>query len=585
MINLKTLTVKNFMSVGNATQAVDFEREDLTLVLGNNLDLGGDGSRNGTGKTTIINALSYALYGQALTSIKLPNLINKTNGKNMLCTVQFELNGTNYRIERGRGPNVLKFYVDDMEHEEGNEAQGEMRETQKVIDDTLGITHEMFKHIVALNTYTQPFLSLRANDQRAIIEELLGITVLSEKADSLKEQSKRVKDEIKEEEFRIKAVLEANQHIEDQINGLRRRQKMWTEKRDADIVSFHTAVEQLAHVDIEAELAAFEAITAYNETKTQIDTLSSFIAATEKDTERLWTKTKKLEKEIESLRDHKCHACGQELHDTKHEEILADKEADLQEAVDKIVANGKQVEETQAGIDALGELSAKPETFYGSIQEAYEHKNTIAQLEQQIETKAKEEDPYAEQITEMEHTAVQEVTYDKINDLTQMAEHQEFLLKLLTNKDSFVRKKIIDQNLAYLNTRLQHYLDKIGLRHSVQFLNDLSVEITDLGRDLDFDNLSRGERNRLILSLSWAFRDVWESLYTPINLVFIDELIDSGMDSQGVENSLGILKGFSRDRNKSVWLVSHKEELIGRVHNTLNVVKENGFTTYNTDVN
>jgi DNA repair exonuclease SbcCD ATPase subunit len=581
MIKLKTLTVKNFMSVGNATQAVDFERDDLTLVLGNNLDLGGDGSRNGTGKTTIINALSYALYGQALTSIKLGNLINKTNGKNMLCTVQFELNGTDYRIERGRSPNVLKFYVDDMEHEEGNEAQGEMRETQKVIEDTLGITHEMFKHIVALNTYTQPFLSLRANEQRAIIEELLGITVLSEKADSLKEQSKRVKDDIKEEEFRIKAVLEANQHIEDQINGLRRRQKMWTEKRDTDIVQLHTAVEQLSHVDIEAEIAAFSAIENYNTIKAERGRILNEVTQTSSTTESLQTKIKKLEKEIASLKDHKCHACGQDIHDAKHEEILADKVEDLEKAQAKIEANTQKLVDLQKEHDSLDELQECPTTFYRTLQEAYEHKNSISQLEQQIEAKAKEEDPYAEQIEEMEHTAVQEVSYDKMNDLTQMAEHQEFLLKLLTNKDSFVRKKIIDQNLAYLNTRLQHYLDKIGLRHSVQFLNDLSVEITDLGRDLDFDNLSRGERNRLILSLSWAFRDVWESLYRPINLVFIDEVVDSGMDSQGVENALSILKGFARDRSKSVWLVSHKEELIGRVHNTLNVVKENGFTTYN----
>jgi DNA repair exonuclease SbcCD ATPase subunit len=110
------------------------------------------------------------------------------------------------------------------------------------------------------------------------------------------------------------------------------------------------------------------------------------------------------------------------------------------------------------------------------------------------------------------------------------------------------------------------------------------VSITELGRDLDFDNLSRGERNRVILSLSWAFRDVWESLYQPINLLFIDEMIDSGMDSSGVENALSILKKMSRESNKSVWLVSHKDELAGRVNNTLHVVKENGFTSYNTDI-
>ena len=135
-----------------------------------------------------------------------------------------------------------------------------------------------------------------------------------------------------------------------------------------------------------------------------------------------------------------------------------------------------------------------------------------------------------------------------------------------------------------MNQRLSYYLDKIGLPHTVVFLNDLTVNITELGRELDFDNLSRGERNRLILSLSWAFRDVYESLYQPINLLFIDEVVDSGMDASGVDNALGILKKMSRDRNKSVWLVSHKDELSSRVNNVLTVTKENGFTTYGTDI-
>ena len=120
--------------------------------------------------------------------------------------------------------------------------------------------------------------------------------------------------------------------------------------------------------------------------------------------------------------------------------------------------------------------------------------------------------------------------------------------------------------------------------HQVLFLNDLNVEITQLGQDLDFDNLSRGERNRLILGLSFAFRDVWESLYQNINLLFIDELIDSGMDTAGVENSLGVLKKMGRERDKNVFLISHKDELVGRVNYVMKVVKENGFTSYENDV-
>jgi DNA repair exonuclease SbcCD ATPase subunit len=121
----------------------------------------------------------------------------------------------------------------------------------------------------------------------------------------------------------------------------------------------------------------------------------------------------------------------------------------------------------------------------------------------------------------------------------------------------------------------------MGLPHQVVFQNDLTVEITELGRELDFDNLSRGERNRLILGLSFAFRDVWENLYFPINTLFIDELIDSGLDTIGVENAMAILKDMTRSRNKSIWLVSHREELAGRVSSVLQVIKENGFTTYN----
>ena len=121
-------------------------------------------------------------------------------------------------------------------------------------------------------------------------------------------------------------------------------------------------------------------------------------------------------------------------------------------------------------------------------------------------------------------------------------------------------------------------------KNDLKFNNDLTVSIEELGRELDFDNLSRGERNRLILSLSWSFRDVWETQNQPINLLFIDEVIDTGMDSSGVENSLAILKKMARDGARSVWLVTHKDELAGRVNNIMKVVKENGFTSYDTDV-
>ena len=143
MITLKNITVKNFMSVGNVTQSVRFTDNGLTLVLGNNLDLGGDGSRNGTGKTTIINALSYAIYGNALTNIRKDNLVNKTNSKQMMVTLDFAVEGTKYRIERGRKSNVLKYYVNEQNVDE-DEAQGEIS-TQAQIEKLFGMSHDMFQ--------------------------------------------------------------------------------------------------------------------------------------------------------------------------------------------------------------------------------------------------------------------------------------------------------------------------------------------------------------------------------------------------------------------------------------------------------
>ena len=588
MIKIKELTVKNFMSVGAQTQAVDFNKTNLTLVLGENLDQGGDdnGSRNGTGKTTIINALSYALYGIALTNIKKDNLINKINNKNMLVTLSFEKDGTDYRIERGRKPNVLQFYVNDMEQEseETDDAQGDMRETQKDVDDLLGMSHDMFKNIVALNTYTEPFLSMKANDQRVIIEQLLGITLLSEKAETLKELIKETKDSIVGESANIEATKRSNEKIQLSIDSLITRQKAWLSQQDSDLEKIGRSIVELESVDIDAEIALHAQLKVYQEQASKLKSLNKERATLDSAVAQAERSVKKYAGELEKLANKTCHACEQQLHDHKHTEMTDTAVENHDEAVkyfNKVTADLTKITRE---ISEIGEINGRPMPYYDTVEEALKHQNNLATLELQLTQRAHESDPYQEQIDELRHTALQDVSWDNVNDLTVLKDHQEFLLKLLTSKDSFIRKKIIDQNLAYLNNRLTYYLDRMGLPHTVSFQNDLTVMITQLGQDLDFDNLSRGERNRLILGLSWSFRDVWESLYQPINLLFVDELIDNGLDASGVENALAILKKMGRERKKNIFLISHKDELIGRVNNVLKVIKENGFTSYANDL-
>jgi DNA repair exonuclease SbcCD ATPase subunit len=687
MITLKNITLRNFLSIGQVTQAVSFDRQDLTLILGENLDLGGDGARNGTGKTTLIQGLSYALFGVPINSIRKDNLVNRTNGKNMMVTLEFSVDGIEYKIERGRKPNILRFYVNNDLQKNTDDAQGENKETQVAIENVIHMSADMFKHIVVLNTYSEPFLALKTNDQRDIIEQLLGITLLSEKAEVIKNMIRDSKDSIQQEEYRVKGIEEANKRVAEQIESFKRRQKLWKAKHDEDLAKLVADHDELSKINIEAELLAHKDLNVWAKQKEAQDTYNALVArstawqqkhdtditvahttylrkneydieaelkswvdlkewikdeadqkiiATAIDTQnKNITKEKKLieklVREIKELEDHKCYACGQDFHDDKHLEVTLEKttllentKADLammedhleanQSALKDIglkptpkykteaeairhsgdVANLKKIwedkkQESNPFSEQLNELSyvelgPQPITIYDTEAEAVEHRSTVNSLLTQISTKGNETDPYAEQVVEMESNALQSIDFNAINRLTRTMDHQKFLLDLLVSKDSFVRKKIIDQNLSYLNQRLTHYLDKIGLPHQVIFQNDLQVEITELGRELDFDNLSRGERNRLILGLSFAFRDVWESLYRPINTLFIDELIDSGLDTMGVENAIAILKDMSRRRQKSIWLVSHREELAGRVPSVLKVIKENGFTSYSTAV-
>ena len=587
MILIKTLTVKNFMSVGNQTQAIDFQQKLLTLVLGENLDMGGDdaGSRNGTGKTTIVNALSYALYGEALTKIRRDNLVNKTNGKGMLVTITFEKEGKKYRVERGRKPNVMKYFIDDEEQELSDVSQGDSRKTQEDLNKMIGMTPRMFKHLVALNTYTQPFLSLHHSEQQDIIEQLLGIQLLSEKADILKTKIKRSKEDIAMETARLDGLKISNQKVEETINSLQSKSSAWTTQNKVDKEKLEDSIKEIESLDIDKELEAHQTLEQWNKLNDEMLQLNKDRSNLEATIVQADKTAKKLDKDLEKLNEKAtCYACGQDLPKEKIEEMQRKLEEECGEANSYVMDLQETLDQTEEKIKNLGDMAQKPTTYYETIKEAYEHRQYVDTLKTALKNKQDESNPYLDQIDELQKQAIQEVNYDTVNTMQKLKEHEEFLYKLLTNKDSFIRKKIIDQNLTFLNNRLTHYLDQLGLPHLVTFKNDLSVEITQLGQDLDFDNLSRGERNRLILGMSVAFRDVWENLYQNINLLFLDELIDSGMDTAGVESALAILKKMSRERAKNIFLISHKDELIGRVNNVLRVVKENGFTQYANDV-
>ncbi len=683
MISIKSLTMRNFLSVGAVTLALNLDKHGLTLVLGSNTDTSGEISRNGAGKTTVLQAISFALYGKPLSKIKIPNLINNINNKQMLVTIEFERGKDTYRIERGRKPDVMKFYINNTEVKDEDDAgnqQGENRHTQEEIERIIGMSHTMFKHIVALNTYTDPFLRMAVAQQREVIEELLGVTQISQRAETLKKLIGQTKENMRDMQAALKATVEANTRIENAIVQTATLSSQWDAEHSKTISQLAEEIAAMKDIDYEAEILKFDEIDAWltkeREIRDGVDAatrevtmLLREISALETEAarytreahtdvsgavKRLETEKARKLKDITNLQEDgvvreaelaklrsdielsgklECFCCGQELEGTDHLETVLMKMhrdvdrkieaiATIKAAIDDITAEvnhidedvkglldgaekrrieyeGKALAKTEAMVEPkarlitqetmaaeftelLSKLGARPEALFTSRDEVYRTKQLFDKLVHQMATEESKLNPHAAQIDTFKST-LQVVDYGPMNDMDLLHRHQDFLLRLLTSKDSFIRKKIIDQNLNYLNSRLNHYLTLLRLPHEVCFQSDLSVDITLLGRDFDFEQLSRGEMNRVIMATSWSFRDVWESLNESFNLMFVDEMLDQGTDAQGVEAALGILKSMARDRHKNVFLISHRDDLTTRIDRILLVRKENGFTQFEED--
>ncbi|MEM5877552.1 MAG: AAA family ATPase [Candidatus Aenigmatarchaeota archaeon] len=591
MIRISKLEMKNFLSVGNITQEIFFDKNRICLIIGENLDVNfGSGSRNGVGKTTIIHALCYALYGTPLTHIKKDNLINKINGKNMYVAVEFYKGNNFYRIERGRKPNFLNFFVNNqlVKNPDQNEAEGESRWTQSEIENIIGISSYLFKYLIVMNTYTEPFLSLPLSNQRQFIEDLLGIKQLSLKAEALKQKIKETEQEVQKEEIRIKTIEENNIKIEKTIEEIRRKSIIWESEKNRKIKQIDEMIEKMLNININEEILKHEYKKQLKTLEENFKNINYNLNTMKNLYETSRKKVENLAEEVIALENEICPVCKRPFHFEENENnlILEEKRKNLEYLYEEFLKTEKDYEELEKQKEEcennIKELKKKDlKTFYERVEEVYEHKTKLITLQKTKEELLSQKNPFEEQIISLKENSIQKVDYTKLNNMVYLLEKQKMLLKLLVNKESFIRKKIIDQNLQYLNNQLKKYCNTLNIPHELKFLNDFSMEIKMYDLEYDFENLSRGEKTRVILALNLSFRDLYEIMKYPINILIIDELIDNGLDNFGIESVLEVLKNISVSRNKNIFIISHRDEIINKFDDIIYVVKENNFTSIN----
>ena len=572
----KTLELRNFLSFGNQTQVIELDGQGTVTVTGENMDQGGS---NGAGKTSIINAICYALYNKPFDNISLQRLINSTNAtKNTLMEVRlcFEKDGAEFEIYRARGEN----YTIEIRKDGEDITPGKgVTECDKLIEDIIGVSYDLFTKTIIFSGNSQAFLQLPIAQQRNQIEELFNITMLSEKAQLLKEKIRATESDIKIAEAvcaqQQVAIDLHNKHIRE----AKQRVSRWEANRQAEIAQIEETIASLEGVDFDSEKVLHD---ERGHLKEEVAYLAAKLAPKKVALTQLNKDVEKLMAEQHHLSDAKCPYCSQNFADAADK--LREVEKSIEQKGARLMDLDLEVQELQGNADARkGRLTEVEGAIkHQNLDDLLKARENVATLLTKLAGLRTAANPHEDALEHLEVEKVDAVDTKKVDDLRRRQDHQNFLLKLLTDKNSFLRRRIINQTIPFLNGRLNHYTRTLGLPHVVKFDADMSCTVAEFGRELDFGNLSAGEKKRVNTSMALAFRDVLHHLHAKTNLLLIDEL-DGALDQNGIDSIVRVLKEKSRDEDMSVFVISHHPSISGRLDHNLRIVKEGGFSRVETD--
>lgn len=580
MITFKTLSLKNFLSYGAASTVVELDVPGATLIIGKDLDnTEGGSSSNGVGKTTIINALTYALYDKPISTISKDNLINNINKKNMEVSIEFHIKGCDYVVTRARKSatgNWVQLFRDGVDITLGTAAH-----TNAAIEKILGIRYELFIRIVAVSATSVPFFNLPVRaasgaNQTDIIEELFDLKRLSEMVNVLKLQIKDTTNSIKIQTVTLDSAKREHDRHATQIEQSRLRVANWVVTRDADIVNLQQALDSVASVDLDAQKKLIDESAAIS------DSLSEGVVELRVIKKVITDQTTIIDKisvELKHLDDATCPYCLQQYEDSeaKKVELAASKvvaEAALTEAQGMMADNTANSTKLTKQKEAIDEL-----IVVTNLDDLMEIKSQQSVLESQIVTLTESVNPFITVLEDLEAITLESVDATEVNNLNTLHDHQKFLLKALSKKDSFVRKALLSKNIPFLNQQMHTYLKALGLPHMVEFTQQMTSSISQFGRKMDFGNLSSGQQARVNIALSFAFRDVLQNMHGYVNVYLLDEILDVGLDAVGIQAAANLLKTKAEEEAVSLYVISHRDEIDSVFNRTLLIEKCDGFSS------
>ena len=568
MITFKSLRWKNFLSTGNSWTHVDFTSHKTTLVVGH----------NGAGKSTMLDALAFALFGKAHRNISKPQLVNTINNKDCLVEVEFNVSGSNLKVVRGIKPNIFEIWKDGTMINQSSHS----KEYQKILEQNIiKLNHKSFHQIVVLGSSSFiPFMQLAAGARRDVIEDLLDINVFSKMNQILKEKNSLLKDDLKSTEYDLELAKEKIDLQSKYIKEVEALSNDQIESKENEIFLHEDAIQNLQQEnatvsdEIEELSAGLEEGLKENHDKKQ--TLLHYKAEFNQKIKTL-VKDSKFYEENDT-----CPSCSQDISDDLRSEKLSSaktKAAEIQKALDDVAAKSTTVESTLERLNSTAnEVRDKTSLISSNNREIVRLQGQIRTLTASISQIRGNDGDVAKSIADLDTLKSQkDDLFEKRLYLSESMNYNSVILEML--KDTGIKTKIIKQYLPVINKLVNQYLQVLDFFVSFHLDEAFSETIRSRHRDsFSYDSFSEGEKQRIDLALLFTWRMIAKMKNSvATNLLILDETFDSSLDYEGVDNLMKII--YTLDNDTNVFVISHKGDILeGKFENKLEFHKEKNFS-------
>ena len=568
MIIFKTIRYKNFLSTGNSWTTIDLLSTKTTLVVGH----------NGAGKSTMLDALAFALFGKAHRNISKPQLVNTINNKDCVVEIEFTVSGSNLKVVRGIKPNKFEIWKDGSMINQSSHA----KEYQKILEQNIiKLNHKSFHQIVVLGSSSFiPFMQLPAQHRRDVIEDLLDINVFSKMNQILKEKNSILKDDLKSVDY----DAELNKEKLDLQN------KYIKEVEALSVEQINSKESDISNAQEEINTLQCENVSLSTEIEERSDGLQESLKENHDKRQSLLhyqaefnQKIKTLVKETKFYEENDtCPTCTQDISTEVRDSKLAtakEKAAELNSAVRDVSEKSVTVESAIERLtDTAGEIRDKTSIITSNNKAIGRLQEQIKSINSSIEQIRGSSGDLSKSREELETLKkLKDDLFEKRLYLNESLSYNTIILEML--KDTGIKTKIIKQYLPVINKLVNQYLQVLDFFVSFNLDESFSETIRSRHRDnFSYDSFSEGEKQRIDLALLFTWRHIAKMKNSvSTNLLILDETFDSSLDYEGVDNLMKIIHTLDDDTN--IFVISHKGDILdGKFQSKLEFHKEKNFS-------